>query len=136
MSLERMFNNLACVLLFCYAYFAHVLRCSKQVFQTKIYPKKVLTQKFDCFFFSETPIRSHKFQHLAHGPPFENFSLDALNSEQKTSEKNQSNGPVRNWWTGRSTCADFLIYRLGRVEKILVGSIPGRQENDLKARNN
>ena len=35
-SSERMSNNLGCALQFFYAYFAHVLRCSKQVFQTEI----------------------------------------------------------------------------------------------------
>ena len=32
-SLEGAPNNLACALQFFYAYFVHVLRCSKQVFQ-------------------------------------------------------------------------------------------------------
>ena len=54
-------------------------------------------------------------------PPFENFLLNTLNSEQKPSAKNQSTGPVRN----RSTGDDFEIYRSGRVEKILTGSISG-----------
>ena len=45
--------------------------------------------------------------------PFENFSLDALNSEQKPSVKY------------RSTGVDFEIYLPGRVEKILTGSISG-----------
>ena len=39
-------------------------------------------------------------------PPFENFSLDTLNSEQKPSLKNRS--------TGRSIGDDFEIYRSGR----------------------
>ena len=43
-------------------------------------------------------------------PHFENFSLNTLNSEQKPS-------------AGRSTGDDFEIYRSGRVEKILTGSI-------------
>ena len=41
-SLERMSNTLACATQFFYAYFVHVLRCSKQVFHAKIYPEKVL----------------------------------------------------------------------------------------------
>ena len=64
-------------------------------------------------------------------PLLENFSLDILNSEQKPSAKNRSTGPVANRSTGRSTCRstcrstgdDFEIYRSGRVEKILTGSI-------------
>ena len=48
-------------------------------------------------------------------PPFENFLLDALNSEQKPFVKNRSTGPVRNRSTGRSTSVDFENYRLGRV---------------------
>ena len=48
-------------------------------------------------------------------PPFENSSLDTLNSEQKPS--------VKDWSTGRSTGDDFEIYRLGWVEKIPTGSI-------------
>ena len=58
-------------------------------------------------------------------PPFDNFSLDTLNSEQKLSVKNRLTGPVRNRSTGRSTGDDFEIYRSGRVEKILTGSISG-----------
>ena len=50
-------------------------------------------------------------------PPFENFSFDALNSEQKPSIKNRS--------AGRSTGVDFEIYQSGRVEKILTGSTSG-----------
>ena len=66
-------------------------------------------------FFSETSTRSHKFYHLTYAlPPFENFSLDTLNSEQKPSVKNRSTGPVRNRLTGRSTGDDFEIYRSGR----------------------
>ena len=57
-------------------------------------------------------------------PPFlKIFLFDSLNSEQKPSVKNQSTGPVRNLLTGRSTGVDFEIYRSGRVEKILTGSI-------------
>ena len=55
--------------------------------------------------------------------PFENFSLDALSSEEKPSVKNRSTGPVKNRMTGRSTGEDFEIYRSGCVEKILTGSI-------------
>ena len=54
-------------------------------------------------------------------PPFENFSLKTLNSEEKPSVKKRSTGPVKNWSTGD----DFKIYRSGRVEKILTGSISG-----------
>ena len=58
-------------------------------------------------------------------PPFGNFSLDTLNSEQKLSAKNRSTGPVRNQSTGRSTGRstgdNFEIYRSSRVEKILTG---------------
>ena len=60
-----------------------------------------------------------------HRPLFENFLLDALNSEQKPSVKNRSTGPVRNRLTGRSTGVDFEIHRSGRVEKILTGFIFG-----------
>ena len=42
-----------------------------------------------------------------------------LYSEQKPSVKKRSTGPVKN----RSTGVDFEIYRSGRVEKILTGSI-------------
>ena len=48
---------------------------------------------------------------------FDNFSLEALKSEQKPALKNRS--------TGRSTGVDFEIYRSGRVEKILTDSISG-----------
>ena len=111
-----------------YTYFVHVLRCSKQGIQTETKPKKVLKLSYFCkkrksVFFSETPVRSQKFSHLTHAPPFENFSLDTFNSEQKPSVKNRSIGPVRNRSTGRSTDDDFEIYRSGRVKKILTGSI-------------
>ena len=46
-------------------------------------------------------------------PSFEIFLLDVLNSEQKPSVKK------------RSTGVDFEIYRAGRVEKILTGSMFG-----------
>ena len=49
-----------------YAYFEHVLRCSKQVIQTETLPKKGLKiesflQKMQVFFafFSETIVQSH-----------------------------------------------------------------------------
>ena len=51
------------------------------------------------------------------------FSLDALNSEQKLSVKKTLTEQVRNRSTGRSTDLGFEIYRSGRVEKILAGSI-------------
>ena len=51
-------------------------------------------------------------------PHFENFLLNTLNIEQKPSAKNRLTGPA-----GRSTGDDFEIYRSGRVEKILIGSI-------------
>ena len=104
-----------------YAYFVHVLRCSKQVIKTKVYPKKVLKLSFFAKnakivlrFFSETSVQSHKFLHLTHAPHFEIFSLNTLNSEQKPSAKNRLTGPVKNRSTGRSTGDDFEIYRSGR----------------------
>ena len=87
------------------------------------------TQKLFCVSFSETSVQSHKFLHLTHAPHFENFSLNTLNSEQKPSAKNRLTGPVKNRSTGRSTSDEFEIYRSGRVEKILTGSISG---SDLK----
>ena len=50
-------------------------------------------------------------------PPFENFLLDTLKSEKKPSVKI----PVDR--ADQSTGDDFEIYRSGRVEKILTGSI-------------
>ena len=103
---------------FC-TYFVHVLRCSKRVFQTEILPKKVL--KFS-YFYKKTPkfLNAKIFLGPPSGvtnfntspmPPFEVFSLDALNSKQKPSVKR------------RSTGVDFEIYRSYRVEKILIGFI-------------
>ena len=74
-------------------------------------------------------------------PPLQNFSLDALNSEQKPAVKNRSTRLVRNRSTGRSTGVDFEIYRSGRVEKTLTGFIsdpenmplPYTQWNELTA---
>ena len=67
-------------------------------------------------------------QILTHHPCpllFEKFSLDALNNAQKPSVKKRSTEPIRNRSTSRSTSVDFEIYRLSRVEKILIGSISG-----------
>ena len=47
-------------------------------------------------------------------PAFENFSLDALNSEQKPTAKTLVDRPIKNRLTGRSTGVDFEIYRSGR----------------------
>ena len=52
-----------------------------------------------------------------------------MNSEQKPSAKKRLTVPVKNrstgLLTGRSNGDDFEIYRSGRVEKILTGSISG-----------
>ena len=114
-----------------YAYFGHVLRCSKQVIQTKIYSKNVSKLSYFCkkpkncfaFLFWDLHPKSQIFTPHPCPPHFENFSLNALNSEQKHSAKNRLTGSVKNWSTGRSTGDDFEIYRSGRVEKILTGSI-------------
>ena len=45
------------------------------------------------------------------------FLLDALNSEQKSSVKKQSIGPVRNRSTGQSAGEDFEIYGSGRENR-------------------
>ena len=61
-------------------------------------------------------------------PPFENFSLNTLNIEEEPSVKKPvdraGQKPIDGRSTGRSTGDEFEIYRSGRVEKILTGSIP------------
>ena len=92
-SLERTSNNLACALrcflcLFC-ARFALLKtgysnrNLTKKGFKIESFLQKV----FLLFFFSEIPIQSHNVNTSPMPPPFENFSLDTLNSEQKTSVK-------------------------------------------------
>ena len=82
------------------------------------------TQKFFCVFYLR-PLSKVKILTPHPFPPsFKKFSLDTLNSEQKPSVKNRS--------TGRSTGDDFEIYRSGRVEKILTGSIFDSKETISK----
>ena len=131
-SLQRTSNSLACALqcflcLFCVRFALLKTRLSNRNLTKKGLKIESFLQKTPKFFFPfffrdprpKSPI-------LTPQPcsPFENFSLDPLNSEQKPSVKNRSTGPVRNRSTGRSTGDDFEIYRSGRVEKILTGSIP------------
>ena len=105
-----------------YAYFVHVLRCSKQVIQTKVYPKKVSKLSYfckkckNCFAFLFWDLRPKSQIFTPHPCPlyFENFLLNTLNSEQKPSAKNRLTGPVKNRSTGQSTGDDFEIYRSGR----------------------
>ena len=81
------------------------------------------TQKLFCVPFLRPPSKVTNFYISPMPSHFENFSLNTLNSEQKHSAKNRLTGPVKNRSTGRSTGDDFEIYRSGRVEKILTGSI-------------
>ena len=124
-------NNLACALqcflcVFC-ARFAllktSVLNQNLTKKGLKIESILQKTQNFFCVFFRDPCLKSQILTpHPC--PPFENFSLNTLNSKEKLVKK-RSTGPVRNWSTGRSTGDDFEIYRSGRVEKILTGSISG-----------
>ena len=101
-SLERTSNNLACALQFFLCFFLLVLLCSKQAFQTKVWPKKVLKLSYfwkkrkNVFAFCCDPRPKSEILTPHPCPPFENCSLDALISEQKPSVKNRSTGPVRN----------------------------------------
>ena len=80
---------------FFHAYFVHVLCCSKQVFQTEIFTKKGLKlelflqkkQKFFLRFILRPPSKVTNLTPHPWPPFFENFSLDALNSEQRASVK-------------------------------------------------
>ena len=71
------------------------------------------TQNFFAFFL-RLPSGVTTFDTSPMALPFEKFSFDALNSEQKPSAKNRSIRPVRNRSTGRSTGVDFKIFRSGR----------------------
>ena len=86
-----------------YAYFVHVLRSSKQVIQTKIYPNKVLKLSYFCkFLFAISFLRPlskvTNFNTSPMPPHFENFSLDTLKSEQKPSVKKPVDRPVNRRW--------------------------------------
>ena len=129
-SLERTSDNLACALQCFLCLFCPRFALLKTGHSNRNLTKKGLkiesflqkTQKFFCVFFLRPPSKVTNFN-TSPNPPFENFSLDTLNSEQKPSVKKQLTGPVRNRSTGRSTGDDFEIYRSGRIEKILTGSI-------------
>ena len=79
-------------------------------------------------FFSETSVQSHKFLHLTHAPPFWKFFIKYNEQWTKTFSKNRLTGPVKNRSTGRSTGDDFEIYRSGRVENFLTGSISEQED--------
>ena len=126
-SLRRTSNSLACALqcflyLFCVRFALLKTGLSNRNLTKKGLKIESFLQKTQKFFFLRPPSKVTNFN-TSTMPPFENFSLDTLNSEQKPSVKNWSTGPVRNWSTGRSTGDDFEIYRSGRVQKILIVSI-------------
>ena len=101
-------NNLACAALqFFLCLFCACFALLKKFFQTEIQPKKVLRLNYFCkkrqnfFFFLRPPSGVTNIDTSPMAPLFENFSLDALNSEQKPSVKKRL--------TGRSTGGDFEI---------------------------
>ena len=94
-----------------FVYFVHVLR--NRSLKPKFNLKGLKIELFSQKIFFETHVRSHKF-YLTHAPPFENFSLDALNSEQKPSVKK----PV-----DRAGQLALTLKFSGRVGKIQTGSI-------------
>ena len=106
------------------------LGCSKQVIQTKIYPKKVSKLSYFCkkrknwfaFLFWDLCPKSQIFTPDLN-PPFWKFFIKYIEQGTNPSAKNRLTGPVKNRSTGRSTGDDFEIYRSGRAEKILTGSI-------------
>ena len=75
-----------------YAYFVHILRCSKQVFQTKIYPKKVsklsclCKKRKNCFAFLFWDLRPKSQDFTPHPcpPPFWKFFIKYIEQWTKT----------------------------------------------------
>ena len=92
-SLERTFNNLACALQCYFAYFVHVLRCSKQVIQTETKPKKVLKLSHFCkkrksffpFFFRNPRPKSQILTSHPCPPPFWKFYIRYIEQWTKPS---------------------------------------------------
>ena len=80
-------------------------------------------QKIFCVFFLRPPTKITNFNTLPMPPsPFENFSLNTLNGEEKLSVK-KTGRPGRSE-TGRLAGQPAMILKgTGRVEKILIGSI-------------
>ena len=135
MSLEKSLNNLASALQFFLCLFSARFALLKTGHSNKSLSRKGLkielflqkTQKLFCVSFLRPPSKVTNFYTSPMPPHFENFLLNTLNSEQKPSAKNRLTGPVKNRSTGRSSGDDFEIYRSGRVEKILTGSISGTE---------
>ena len=108
-SLESTSNNLACALQFFLCLFCARFALLKTGLLNQNLTKKGLkiesflqkTQKFFCIFFSDPRLKSQILTPHPCPPPFENFLLKTLNSEEK---------PVKN----QSTGDDFEIYRSGR----------------------
>ena len=122
-SFERRSNNLACALQRFLCLFCARFALLKTVLSNRNLNKKGLKiesflqkKTFFAFFFLRPSSKVTNFNTSPMPPSFENFSLDTLNSEQKPSIKKTGR-------PGRSTGDDFKIYRSGRVEKILTGSI-------------
>ena len=127
-SLERTSNNLACALqcflcLFCARFSLLKTGLSNRNLTKKglkiesfLQKTQKISSKVTNFVQSHKPPSTVTNLNTSFMPPFpfENFSLNTLNSEEKPSVKNRSTGPVRNRSTGRSTGNDFEIYRSGR----------------------
>ena len=122
-SLERTSNNLACaVQCFLCLFLCTFCAAQNRSFKPKLNQKRsqnwiifAKTQKFFAFFFWGHRLKS---QILAPQPcpPFWKFFIKYIEKWRKTfCEKNGR--------PGRSTGDNFEIYRSGRVEKILTGSI-------------
>ena len=130
-SLERTSNNLACALQFFLRLFCARFALLKTGLLNQNLTKKILKiesflqkkQNFFCVFFSDPRLKLQILTLYPCPSSFESFLFKTLNSEEKPSVKNWLTGPVKNRSTGRSTDDDFEIYRSGRVEKILTGSI-------------
>ena len=123
-SLERTSNNLACALQCFFCLFCACFVLLKTGHSNRNLTKKGLkiesflqkTKKFFAFFFVRSPSKVTNFNNSPMLSPFENFSLDILNSEQKPSVKKTGR-------PGRSSGNDLKICRSGWVEKILTGFI-------------
>ena len=128
-SLKRTSNNLACALqCFSCLFLCTFCAAKNRSFKPKLNQKKVLKlshfckkrKNFFAFFFWDPRLKSQILAPYP-SPPFENFSLNILNSEEKPSVKKSVDRagqkpvdqPVNRQWFWNFT---------GRVEKILTGS--------------
>ena len=132
-SFERTSNNLACALQCFFCLFCARFALFKTGYSNRNLTKRGLkieaflqkTQIFFLRFFILRPpskVTNFNTSHMP-PPPFGNFSLDTLISEQKPSVKKPVDRAGQKPVDRPSTGNDFENYRSGRIKKILTGFI-------------